>query len=242
MGKKLYVGNLSYSVDSSELEQLFGQYGQVTSAQIISDRETGRSKGLRVRRDGQRRRGRVGHQRPQRPAARRSRPDRERGPTPRGSRGWRRRRESRRLRWGRRWVRRRRRGPQQWWWWIRRWGRRPRGVWRRWRSKRRGRVRRGRWRTRRVLISDSNVQRTTTLATPARVTSFSLTAGAAETPTCQDRAAPRSHPEHRAHPSAEQAVRRQDRQRQQCHGPYAQGTGDVRGRRRAVETGCRCRP
>lgn len=46
MGKKLYVGNLSYSVDSSELEQLFGQYGQVTSAQIISDRETGRSKGF----------------------------------------------------------------------------------------------------------------------------------------------------------------------------------------------------
>ena len=46
MGKKLYVGNLSYSVDSSELEQLFAQYGQVTSAQIISDRETGRSKGF----------------------------------------------------------------------------------------------------------------------------------------------------------------------------------------------------
>ena len=46
MGKKLYVGNLSYSVDSSELQQLFGQYGQVTSAQIISDRETGRSKGF----------------------------------------------------------------------------------------------------------------------------------------------------------------------------------------------------
>ncbi len=46
MGKKLYVGNLSYSVDSAELEQMFGQYGQVTSAQIISDRETGRSKGF----------------------------------------------------------------------------------------------------------------------------------------------------------------------------------------------------
>ena len=46
MGKKLYVGNLSYEVDSSELEQLFGQYGHVTSAQIISDRETGRSKGF----------------------------------------------------------------------------------------------------------------------------------------------------------------------------------------------------
>src|ERR1051326_405403 len=46
MGKKLYVGNLSYSVDSSELEQLFGQHGQVVSAQIINDRETGRSKGF----------------------------------------------------------------------------------------------------------------------------------------------------------------------------------------------------
>jgi RNA recognition motif-containing protein len=46
MGKKLYVGNLSYDVDSSELEQLFGQHGQVVSAQIINDRETGRSKGF----------------------------------------------------------------------------------------------------------------------------------------------------------------------------------------------------
>jgi len=42
----LYVGNLSYQVDSSELEQLFGQYGQVKSAQIINDRDTGRSKGF----------------------------------------------------------------------------------------------------------------------------------------------------------------------------------------------------
>jgi RNA recognition motif-containing protein len=46
MGKKLYVGNLSYQVDGSELEQLFTQYGQVTSAQIINDRDTGRSKGF----------------------------------------------------------------------------------------------------------------------------------------------------------------------------------------------------
>jgi cold-inducible RNA-binding protein len=46
MGKKLYVGNLSYTVDSSELEQLFGAHGQVTSAQIINDRDTGRSKGF----------------------------------------------------------------------------------------------------------------------------------------------------------------------------------------------------
>ena len=46
MAKKLYVGNLSYQVDSSELEQLFGQHGQVLSAQVINDRETGRSKGF----------------------------------------------------------------------------------------------------------------------------------------------------------------------------------------------------
>ena len=46
MGKKLYVGNLSYSVDSSELKQLFAQHGQVVSAQIINDRDTGRSKGF----------------------------------------------------------------------------------------------------------------------------------------------------------------------------------------------------
>jgi len=46
MGKKLYVGNLSYDVDSSQLEQLFGQFGSVQSAQVISDRDTGRSKGF----------------------------------------------------------------------------------------------------------------------------------------------------------------------------------------------------
>lgn len=46
MGKKLYVGNLSYGVDSSTLEQLFGEHGTVVSAQVISDRDTGRSKGF----------------------------------------------------------------------------------------------------------------------------------------------------------------------------------------------------
>ena len=46
MGRKLYVGNLSYDVDSSALEQLFTAHGSVTSAQIISDRDTGRSKGF----------------------------------------------------------------------------------------------------------------------------------------------------------------------------------------------------
>ena len=46
MGSKLYVGNLSYSTTSSDLEQLFGQHGAVQSAEVISDRETGRSKGF----------------------------------------------------------------------------------------------------------------------------------------------------------------------------------------------------
>ena len=46
MGKKLYVGNLSYDVDSSGLEELFAAHGAVVSAQIINDRDTGRSKGF----------------------------------------------------------------------------------------------------------------------------------------------------------------------------------------------------
>jgi len=46
MGKKLYVGNLSYEVDSSTLQSLFSAHGNVQSAEIISDRETGRSKGF----------------------------------------------------------------------------------------------------------------------------------------------------------------------------------------------------
>jgi RNA recognition motif-containing protein len=46
MGSKLYVGNLSYATTSSDLEQLFGQHGAVQSAEVISDRETGRSKGF----------------------------------------------------------------------------------------------------------------------------------------------------------------------------------------------------
>src|SRR3954462_779205 len=46
MGKKLYVGNLSYDVDSTALESLFTAHGTVESAQIISDRDTGRSKGF----------------------------------------------------------------------------------------------------------------------------------------------------------------------------------------------------
>ena len=46
MGKKLYVGNLTYGVSDSMLEQLFSQFGTVQSAQVIQDRATGRSKGF----------------------------------------------------------------------------------------------------------------------------------------------------------------------------------------------------
>ena len=46
MGSKLYVGNLSYDVTSSDLEQMFTPHGSVTSAEVIQDRDTGRSKGF----------------------------------------------------------------------------------------------------------------------------------------------------------------------------------------------------
>ena len=46
MGKKLYVGNLSYSVRDSDLEEMFAAHGSVQSAQVIMDRDTGRSKGF----------------------------------------------------------------------------------------------------------------------------------------------------------------------------------------------------
>ena len=46
MGKKLYVGNLAYSVTDGTLEQMFAAHGSVQSAQVIMDRDTGRSKGF----------------------------------------------------------------------------------------------------------------------------------------------------------------------------------------------------
>ena len=46
MGKKLYVGNLSYDVSSSDLEQLLSPHGTVQSAEVIMDRSTGQSKGF----------------------------------------------------------------------------------------------------------------------------------------------------------------------------------------------------
>jgi RNA recognition motif-containing protein len=46
MGKKLYVGNLPYGVSDSDLQQMFEAHGTVQSAQVIMDRDTGRSKGF----------------------------------------------------------------------------------------------------------------------------------------------------------------------------------------------------
>ena len=46
MGKRLYVGNLTYGTNDASLRQLFEAHGEVTSAQVIMDRDTGRSKGF----------------------------------------------------------------------------------------------------------------------------------------------------------------------------------------------------
>ena len=46
MGNKLYVGNLAYSVRDDSLQQAFAQFGTVTSAKVMMDRESGRSKGF----------------------------------------------------------------------------------------------------------------------------------------------------------------------------------------------------
>lgn len=46
LGTRLYVGNLSYNVTSESLEELFAEHGQVKSAQVVQDRDTGRSKGF----------------------------------------------------------------------------------------------------------------------------------------------------------------------------------------------------
>jgi RNA recognition motif-containing protein len=46
MGNKLYVGNLAYAVRDDDLQQSFAQFGTVTSAKVMMDRDTGRSKGF----------------------------------------------------------------------------------------------------------------------------------------------------------------------------------------------------
>jgi RNA recognition motif-containing protein len=46
MSKKLYVGNISFTTTNEDLAEAFGQHGTVTSAQVVMDRETGRSRGF----------------------------------------------------------------------------------------------------------------------------------------------------------------------------------------------------
>jgi RNA recognition motif-containing protein len=46
MGTRLHIGNLSYNIDNAGLEQLLAQHGQVRSAEVITDRDSGRSKGF----------------------------------------------------------------------------------------------------------------------------------------------------------------------------------------------------
>jgi len=46
MSTNIYVGNLTYGTDNADLEQLFSPYGEVAGAQVIKDRETGRSRGF----------------------------------------------------------------------------------------------------------------------------------------------------------------------------------------------------
>lgn len=46
MGNRIYVGNLPYSADNAQLSQMFGAYGEVVDARVITDRDTGQSKGF----------------------------------------------------------------------------------------------------------------------------------------------------------------------------------------------------
>jgi RNA recognition motif-containing protein len=46
MSTNIYVGNLTFNTSSSDLENLFAEYGEVTKAQVITDRDTGRSRGF----------------------------------------------------------------------------------------------------------------------------------------------------------------------------------------------------
>ena len=88
MAKKLYVGNLTYGVTDSDLQNLFAPHGTVQSAQVIMDRDTRPLERLRLCRDGQRRAGASGHHRPERPGSQRAGAHRQRSPATR--RTWRR--------------------------------------------------------------------------------------------------------------------------------------------------------
>ena len=67
MGKRLYVGNLSFNTTEMDLRDLLGESGTVTDAKLVMDRDTGRPRGFALRGDVDRRRGGDRHQQPERP-------------------------------------------------------------------------------------------------------------------------------------------------------------------------------
>ena len=176
MGNKLYVGNLSYNVRDDDLQQAFAQYGTVTSAKVMMDRDTGRSKGFGFVEmgsdpeaqaaingmNGQALDGRaivVNEARP--------REERPGGFGGGGGGGWRRWRRWRRLR--RRWpLRRRRRRLRRRWRRLRRRRRWPLRRWRRLRRRRRWPLGRRRRRRPRRLLSRRDPGRICGLASRRR--------------------------------------------------------------------------
>ena len=80
MATKLYVGNLAYGVTDSDLENMFAPHGTVQSAQVIMDRDTGRSKGFGFVEMGNGERSASGHHRPERPRSQRASAHRQRSP------------------------------------------------------------------------------------------------------------------------------------------------------------------
>ncbi len=135
MGNKLYVGNLAYAVRDEDLQQAFAQFGTVTSAKVMMDRDTGRSKGFGFVEMGSDAEAQSAINGMNGQALVGSRAGRQRGPPARRASGWLRRR----WRWPLRRLRRR-------WWWLRRWRRWPLRWWRRLRWRRWWWLRRRWWR------------------------------------------------------------------------------------------------
>ena len=53
MGRRLYVGNIPFSAGEADLRDLFAQVGEIDSVYVVTDRDTGRPRGFRLRRDGE---------------------------------------------------------------------------------------------------------------------------------------------------------------------------------------------
>ena len=81
----IYVGNLPYSTRDDELERVFGAYGEISSATVIIDRESNRSRGFGFVEMPNGRRGAGGHRRPERLRPRRQDDHRQPGAPPRGA-------------------------------------------------------------------------------------------------------------------------------------------------------------